>query len=95
MAIKEKLKAAQWAIDELAREIQERPRITLANAAAPPEARLNWVKLGRYVELSGDTADAVQSRRKTGKWLDGRECKMVDGRLWIDLRAVETWIDAW
>ncbi|OEZ90740.1 hypothetical protein [Duganella phyllosphaerae] len=95
MAIEDKLEAAQRALDELAREIRDQPRIALANTAARPEARLNWVKLGRYIELSGDTTDAVQSRRKAGKWLDGRECKMVDGRLWIDLRAVEAWIDAW
>lgn len=94
MAIEEKLEAVQRALDELARELRARPRITLANEA-PHEARLNWVKLGRYVELSGDTADSVQSRRKAGKWLDGRECKVVDGRLWIDLRAVETWVDGW
>ena len=94
MAIEDKLGAAQHALDELAREIRDRPRITLASAA-PQEAPLNWVKLGRYVELSGDTVDAVQARRKAGKWLDGRECKMVDGRLWINLRAVEAWLEAW
>lgn len=92
MTIEDKLELALRALDELAQEIRNRPHITLANAA-PQEAPLNWVKLGRYIELSGDTADAVQSRHKTGKWLDGRECKVVDGRLWINLRAVEAWIE--
>lgn len=67
MAIEDKLEAAQRALDELAREIRDRPRITLADPAAPQEARLNWVKLGRYVELSGDSVDAVQARRKARK----------------------------
>lgn len=56
---------------------------------------LEWVKLDRYVELSGDTVDAVQSRRKAGKWLDGNQCKLVDGRLWINLPAVDKWIEKW
>ena len=56
---------------------------------------LVWVKLDRYVELSGDTVDSVQSRRKAGKWLDGEQCKIVDGRLWINLPAVEEWIQKW
>lgn len=51
-----------------------------------------WVKLDKYVEMTGDTIDAVQSRRKAGKWLDGNECKVVDGRIWIDLRAIERWV---
>lgn len=56
---------------------------------------LKWVKLGRYVEISGDSVDAVAARRKLGKWLDGRECKLVDGRLWINLVAVEQWVEDW
>lgn len=65
---------------------------TKTAAAAYP---MEWVKLDRYIELSGDTMDAVQARRKTGKWLDGDQCKMVDGRLWISLPAVEKWIEEW
>jgi len=56
---------------------------------------MDWVKLDRYLEITGDTLDAVQGRRKTGKWLEGRECKSVDGRVWVNLRAVEQWVDKW
>ncbi|MRW85372.1 excisionase [Pseudoduganella sp. FT26W] len=56
---------------------------------------MTWVKLERYVEIAGDSVDAVQARRKAGKWLNGRECKVVDGRVWINLRAVEQWIEKW
>lgn len=65
---------------------------TKTAAAAYP---MGWVKLDRYIELSGDSMDAVQARRKTGKWLDGEQCKMVDGRLWISLPAVQEWIERW
>lgn len=54
---------------------------------------VNWVKLEKYAELTGDSVDAVMARRKAGKWLDGNQCKIVDGRLWINLAAVEAWIE--
>lgn len=54
-----------------------------------------WVKLEKYAEMTGDSVDAVAARRKLGKWLDGVECKSVDGRLWINLPAVEAWIENW
>lgn len=56
---------------------------------------MKWVKLDRYVELSGDTVDAVQSRRKAGKWLDGIQCKVVDKRLWINLIEAQRWVEEW
>lgn len=70
-------------------------RIEAAAKAAAAPYPMTWVKLDRYVELSGDTVDAVQARRKAGKWLDGNQCKMVDGRLWINLPAVEEWVEKW
>lgn len=56
---------------------------------------MDWVKLDRYLEITGDTMDAVSARRKTGKWLESRECKTVDGRVWVNLRAVEEWVAKW
>lgn len=54
-----------------------------------------WVKLEKYTEMTGDSVDAVNNRRKAGKWLDGNQCKIVDGRLWINLPAVEGWVEKW
>jgi hypothetical protein len=59
------------------------------------EFPLEWVKLEKYVELSGDSVDSVQSRRKIGRWIDGNQCKIVNGRLWIDLRAAQRWVEEW
>jgi hypothetical protein len=56
---------------------------------------IKWVKLEKYAEITGDSADSVMARRKTGKWLDGKQCKIVDGRLWINLAAVEQWAEQW
>lgn len=51
-----------------------------------------WVKLDKYIELTGDTKESVLNRRKIGKWLDGVESKIVDGRVWVNLQKVEEWI---
>jgi len=53
---------------------------------------ISWVKLDKYVELTGDTKESVLNRRKIGKWLEGVESKIVDGRVWINLQKVEEWI---
>ena len=55
---------------------------------------LQWVKLKKYCELSGDTPHAVRSRRKRGIWLDGKHCKCApDGKLWVNLPKVEAWVE--
>jgi len=56
---------------------------------------ITWVKLARYTEITGDSEEAVKGRRKLGKWLDGIECKLVDGKLWVNLQAVEQWVEKW
>jgi hypothetical protein len=54
-----------------------------------------WVKLTRYVELTGDSAAAVHARRRSGKWLDGNQCRVVDGTLWINLAEAQKWVTTW
>ena len=56
---------------------------------------IRWVKLDKYAELTGDTIDAAKHRIKLGKWLHGDQVKIVDGRLWVNLRSVERWADEW
>jgi len=81
-------------VAKLVATIEKNARAEAAKAAAKTHP-LTWVKLDRYVELSGDSVDAVQSRRRLGKWMDGKQCKIVDGRLWINIPAVEEWIEKW
>jgi len=57
------------------------------------ETLMNWVRLNKYCELSGDTVDGVKSRRKKGVWCDGIHCKIgPDGKLWINIKKVEEWV---
>lgn len=68
------------------------------SAAAPSAAQATEVapviiKLNRYCELTGDTPDAVHTRRRRGEWIDGRHCHLVSGRrLWINLPEVNAWL---
>ncbi|KTC99205.1 hypothetical protein [Legionella erythra] len=55
---------------------------------------LKWVKLKKYCQDSGDTANAVHAKRKKGVWLDGIQCKIgPDGNVWINLAEVEKWVE--
>lgn len=55
---------------------------------------MNWVRLKKYCEMSGDTIDGVKARRKKGIWCDGVHCKIAgDGRLWINISKVDEWIE--
>lgn len=55
---------------------------------------LKWVRLSKYCLWSGDTVAAVRARRKKGQWLNGVQCRLgPDGKLWINLREVEKWVE--
>jgi len=56
---------------------------------------VEWVKLRKYVELTGDSAASVHARRRAGKWRDGHQCKVVDDMLWVNLSAAEKWVETW
>jgi hypothetical protein len=63
------------------------------SAAQAPEVAPVIIKLHRYCELTGDTPDAVHTRRRRGEWIDGRHCHLVGGRrLWINLPEVNAWL---
>ena len=55
---------------------------------------MKQVKLRKYCLDSGDTANAVNAKRKKGVWLDGIQCKIgPDGNIWINLIEVEQWVE--
>lgn len=51
-----------------------------------------WLLLCEYCRLTGDTKQAVYSRRHAGKWADGIHCEMRDGKLWINYPQVMKWV---
>jgi hypothetical protein len=53
---------------------------------------LELVTLERWCELTGDTKDAVYSRRHKGKWADGIHCELRDHRLWVNVPEAQKWL---
>jgi hypothetical protein len=64
----------------------------MSSIKSVPESNIEVVRLRRYCELSGETAQAVHDRRWKGQWVDGKHCHIKRGRLWVDLRGVEEWV---
>jgi len=55
---------------------------------------MNWVLLKKYCELSGDTRDGFNSKRKRGLLASGKHYrKAVDGRIWVNIREMEQWVE--
>ena len=75
--------------------IVDRLDLILTKLDPPAEYPVTWVKLEKYVELTGDSMDSVQSRRRAGRWIDGVQCKIVSGRLWINLATAQRWVEEW
>lgn len=95
MSMEDHLAAAYEALRRIEKELRDQALRRVPEIKTVENYPLKWVKLERYVEISGDSVDSVQARRKAGKWLNGRECKLVDGRVWINLPAVEQWVEKW
>ncbi len=55
---------------------------------------LNHVTIKKFSELSGYSQDAIRAKIKRGIWLERRHWrKAPDGRLFINLREVEQWLE--
>ena len=54
---------------------------------------LNWLPLPKYLEQTGESADAVHKRVRSGHWLRGVHVRVPDGAkdLWVNLQAVNEW----
>ena len=56
--------------------------------------QIEWVKLAKYCELTGETRDSVMKKRSSGMFLDGVHCKIApDGNIWVNLAEVEKWVE--
>jgi hypothetical protein len=72
----------------MSRSITDTPR-----EVKPPVVPLDWIKLDRYCELTGDTPGAVHARRRKRQWTNGVQCIVgPDGNLWINPAAFNAWV---
>ena len=65
-------------------EIAERPMVL-----AP--SRFVTVKLA--AQLTGLTVKAIEHKMARGTWLLGKHYRKADGRIYIDMREVERWVE--
>lgn len=57
-------------------------------------APARFVTVELAATITGLSEGAVRKRIERGLWLEGREWKRApDGRVWIDMRGVERWIE--
>lgn len=55
---------------------------------------MKWIKLVKYCEVTGDTPDAFQARRRRGVWIEGLQfTKAPDGTIWINTDEVDKWVE--
>jgi len=55
---------------------------------------MNWVLLKKYCELSGETRDSFNSKRRRGLIALGKHFrKSIDGRIWVSIQEMERWIE--
>lgn len=54
---------------------------------------IDWVRINRYCELTGETPDSVKHKRDKGLWLEGIHYrKAADGKLWYNLTEINKWL---
>lgn len=59
-----------------------------------PEIDFRYVTVNRAAELLGMSPAAVRKRIERGVWLENREWRRgPDGRLYVDLKGLERWIE--
>jgi len=56
--------------------------------------RPRYVRVTRFVTLTGYTAKAVYHKIANGVWIEGREYRRApDGNICIDLEGYERWVE--
>jgi len=59
---------------------------------------MDWIPLKRYLELSGETREAVRKRIKVNAWKRGQQFSTPHGAdIWVSLSGVRAWAakDVW
>ncbi|RYF38116.1 MAG: excisionase [Comamonadaceae bacterium] len=52
-----------------------------------------FVRIRKFVEMSGYTEQAVRSKIKDGRWIEGREYRRApDAAILVDLVGFERWV---
>lgn len=54
-----------------------------------------WIRLQKFCDLTGYTADAVYAKIRKGTWAQGLHwCKAPDGHVMINVEAYNRWVES-
>lgn len=55
---------------------------------------MKWVRLKRYCEATGETADSLKHLRASGKLAEGVHWRKDQlGRIWVNTEAMQRWVE--
>jgi hypothetical protein len=54
---------------------------------------VKWVRVNRFCELTGFTADSVQKLIAKHKWIEGQQYRKVNGCVFVNLDGYEKWVE--
>lgn len=53
-----------------------------------------WIKPSAYAKMTDYTVDAIDSKRRNGVWLEGKQwIKAPDGKILVNWRECDKWIE--
>ena len=55
---------------------------------------MKWQTLAKFSEETGMTKESIRALKKRGKWREKIHWKKVNGRIFINVVAVEKWIES-
>ena len=56
---------------------------------------IDWVRIEKYCEISGETPSSVKTKRQNGIWPEGIIWrKMPDGVIWYNLPNINKWLNS-
>lgn len=56
-------------------------------------AAARFVTIDLAATITGLTEKAIRRKMERGIWLEGKHWRKADGRVWIDTREIERWVE--
>lgn len=54
---------------------------------------IDWVRIEKYCELTGETEQSVKNKRNSGLWAEGVQYRKAgDGRYWYNWKEINKWL---
>lgn len=55
---------------------------------------VSWIRLQKFCELTGYTADSIYVKMRKGVWAEGVHwCKAPDGHIMVNIEAYNRWVE--